>query len=439
MKRFDLDTWEEILVTITRNKTRSLLTAFGVFWGIFMLIALMGGAQGMQDKLQQGFKGFATNSGFMGTNRTGKAYKGFQQGRAWDLENKDVERIRRSVSEIEVITPTLARWGIEAVYNEHKISGTLKGFYPEYSAIEEPSISYGRYLNDMDIRDRRKVCIIGKRIYETLFPEGGNPCGKFVEINGIYYQVIGVSMSTGNISVQGQSETSIIIPFSTMQQNYNFGQKIQLLCYTAKKGYSISEVEKKVEQVVKQAHLIHPDDEQAMVILNAEALFSMMDNLFSALAVRGLTLFGFCISVLQETTGIVLLEGLTPLAEIYPVICSIGAFLAGILPFFAFVQRLLTAPLAKLAARLQLEPASITGLVVTSANCIPTLLSLDTLEERGITLNTAYAVVAAYSVGDFLAFTLQFSPAHALPMMAGRLLSGLLAVVLCLKTTPKTT
>ena len=153
----------------------------------------------------------------------------------------------------------------------------------------------------------------------------------------------------------------------------------------------------------------------------------------------GLTLFGFCISVLQETTGIVLLEGLTPLAEIYPVICSIGAFLAGILPFFAFVQRLLTAPLAKLAARLQLEPASITGLVVTSANCIPTLLSLDTLEERGITLNTAYAVVAAYSVGDFLAFTLQFSPAHALPMMAGRLLSGLLAVVLCLKTTPKTT
>ena len=156
-------------------------------------------------------------------------------------------------------------------------------------------------------------------------------------------------------------------------------------------------------------------------------------------AVRGLTLFGFCISVLQETTGIVLLEGLTPLAEIYPVICSIGAFLAGILPFFAFVQRLLTAPLAKLAARLQLEPASITGLVVTTANCIPTLLSLDTLEERGITLNTAYAVVAAYSVGDFLAFTLQFSPAHALPMMAGRLLSGLLAVVLCLKTTSKTT
>ena len=256
MKRFDLDTWQEILVTITRNKTRSLLTAFGIFWGIFMLIALMGGARGMQDKLSQQFQGFATNSGFLGTNQTSKAYKGFQQGRYWDLENKDVERIRRNVDEVDIITPSLARWGINAVYQDKKISGTLKGLYPEYGQIEEPQITMGRYLNDMDIRDQRKVCIIGKRIYETLFPGGENPCGRYIEVNGIYYRVIGVSMANGNISIQGRSETSIIIPFSTMQNNYNFGQKIQLLCYTARKGYSISEVEKKVAQVVKKAHLV---------------------------------------------------------------------------------------------------------------------------------------------------------------------------------------
>lgn len=285
MKKIDLDTWEEILITITRNKTRSLLTAFGIFWGIFMLIALMGGAQGMQDKLSQNFAGFATNSGFMGTNKTGKAYKGFQQGRSWDLENKDVERIRRNVPEVDVVTPTLARWGINAIYGEYKISGTLKGLYPEYGQIEEPAISFGRYLNDIDIKDRRKVCIIGSRIYETLFPDGKDPCGKFIEINGIYYQVIGVSTGTGNISVQGRSETSILIPFTTMQQNYNFGQKVQLLCYTARKGHAISDVEKKIERVVKQAHLIHPDDQQAMIILNAEAMFSMMDNLFSGIRI----------------------------------------------------------------------------------------------------------------------------------------------------------
>lgn len=285
MKQIDLDTWEEILITITRNKTRSILTAFGIFWGIFMLVALMGGAQGMQDKLSQNFAGFATNSGFMGAGKTGKAYKGFQQGRSWDLENKDVDRVKRQVQEVDVITPSLAKWGVNVIYGEHKISGTLKGLYPEYGNIEEPAISFGRYLNEIDVKERRKVCIIGKRIYETLFPEKTNPCGKFIEINGIYYQVIGVSTGVGNISVQGRSETSILIPFTTMQQNYNFGQKVQLLCYTARKGYSISEVEKKIEKVVKQAHLIHPDDQQAMIILNAEVMFSMMDNLFSGIRI----------------------------------------------------------------------------------------------------------------------------------------------------------
>lgn len=287
MKQFDLDVWEEILVTITRNKTRSLLTAFGIFWGIFMLIALMGGAQGMQQMLSREFEGFATNSGFMGANKTSKAYKGFQQGRYWDLENSDVDRVRRSVNEVDIITPSLAKWGVDVIYNEQKISGTLKGLYPEYGKIEEPMIIYGRYLNDMDVKDRRRVCVIGKRIYETLFPGKENPCGRFIKINGIYYQVIGVSVSSGNISINGRSETSVTIPFTTMQQNYNFGQKVQLLCYTARKGYSISEVEKKVAQVVKRAHYIHPDDSQAMIQVNAEAMFSMMNNLFSGIRILG--------------------------------------------------------------------------------------------------------------------------------------------------------
>ena len=287
MKQFDLDTWEEILVTITRNKTRSLLTAFGIFWGIFMLISLLGGAKGMQETLSLQFKGFATNSGFMGTNQTSKAYRGFQQGRYWDLENKDVERILRNVEGADVVTPTLARWGVNIVYNEQKISGTLKGLYPIYSQIEEPLITQGRYLNDMDVRDNRKVCIIGKQIYESLFPGGENPCGKYIEINGIYYQVIGVNMGTGNVSIQGNTETSVIIPFSTMQNNYNFGQKVQMIAYTARKGYAISEVEKDIARIVKQAHLIHPDDDQALVQLNAEVLFGMMDNLFSGIRILG--------------------------------------------------------------------------------------------------------------------------------------------------------
>ena len=247
MRRFDLDTWEEILLTITRNKTRSFLTAFGIFWGIFMLISLMGGAKGLQQMLSRQFEGFATNSGFLVTNKTREANKGVEKGRNRDWENREVEGERKREKKVEPGTATLAKWGINAIYNENKISGTLKGLYPEYQKIEEPNIVFGRFINDIDIRDQRKVCVIGKRIYENLFPGGEDPCGKFIKVNGIYYRVIGVSMAVGNISIQGQSETSVIIPFSTMQQNYNFGQNVHLLCYTARKGYSISEVEKKVE------------------------------------------------------------------------------------------------------------------------------------------------------------------------------------------------
>ena len=287
MRRIDFDTWEEIFLTITRNKTRSILTAFGIFWGIFMLVALMGGAQGMQDMLSRQFQGFATNSGFMGTNNTSKAYKGFQQGRWWSMDNQDVERIRNCVQGLDVVTATIAQWGVNIVYEEYSISGTLKGLYPDYDRIEEPIIRLGRPLNETDIRDRRKVCVIGKRIYETLLPKKDDPCGKYIEINGIYYWVVGVNEATGNMSVNGQSETSVVIPFSTMQQNYNRGNRIDMLGYTAKKGYSISQVEKEVERIVKQAHAIHPDDEQAIIRVNAEAMFSMMDNLFTGIRILG--------------------------------------------------------------------------------------------------------------------------------------------------------
>lgn len=287
MKQFDLDTWEEILLTITRNKTRSFLTAFGIFWGIFMLITLMGGQRGMQDLMRQQFEGFATNSGFIGSTKTSKAYKGFQQGRSWSMENKDVDLIKHMVPEINVISSNLTRWGVKAIYQEKMISGTLKGLYPIYSKIEEPQISIGRYLNEMDIQEQRKVCILGSRVYETLFPNKENPCGKMIEINGIYYQVVGVNMASGNLSVQGKAETSVIIPFTTMQKNYNKGNKIDLLCFTAKEGYSITSVVEKVEKIIKQVHYIHPDDQQALICVNAEAMFSMVDNLFLGIKILG--------------------------------------------------------------------------------------------------------------------------------------------------------
>ena len=193
----------------------------------------------MQQMLSREFEGFATNSGFMGANKTSKAYKGFQQGRYWDLENSDVDRVRRSVNEVDIITPSLAKWGVDVIYNEQKISGTLKGLYPEYGKIEEPMITYGRYLNDMDVKDRRRVCVIGKTYLRDAFSRQGESCGRFIKINGIYYQVIGVSVSIGEYFYKRAFGNFCDYPFHyDAAQTITSGKRCNSMCYTARKGYS---------------------------------------------------------------------------------------------------------------------------------------------------------------------------------------------------------
>lgn len=283
--RIDIDSCEEILITITRNKTRSFLTAFGVFWGIFMLVTLMGGGQGMQDMMQAEFKGFATNSGFIATQKTGEAYKGFRKGRWWDLENADIIRIRNGVKDLDIVTPSTARWGSTAVYEDQKYECSVKGLYPEYDRIEAQDMAYGRFINEVDIREARKVCVIGKRVYESLFKEGGDPCGKYIRVDGIYYRIIGMCVSEGNINIQGQASEAVVLPFTTMQQAYNLGNSIEVICFTVKPGVKVTDVQPEIERIVKEAHYIAPHDKQALMMLNAEAMFSMMDNLFSGIRI----------------------------------------------------------------------------------------------------------------------------------------------------------
>ena len=278
--KMDIDTWEEILLTITRNKTRSLLTAFGVFWGIFMLVALIGGGNAMKAFMQSNFEGFATNSAFVWPQQTSEPYKGFRKGRWWWLEYDDVERIRQAVPGVEVITPVISRWGQTAVYNDKSSNCIVKGLEPAYSLIENQEMSLGRFINEVDVREGRKVCTIGKRVWEELFPTGEDPCGKYIKVDGIYYQIIGVCVSEGNIQINGRATESVVLPITTMQRTYNFGRHVHMICLTAKRGFKIVDVQESVQDVVKKAHFISPNDKQAVMLMNAEAMFSMIDNLF---------------------------------------------------------------------------------------------------------------------------------------------------------------
>ena len=281
--RIDLDTYREIIDTLTRNKSRSFLTGFGVFWGVFMLVALMGGGQGLKEMLYKNFDGFAQNTVIVGAEQTTKAYKGFRKGRWWTMEYKDIERLKQKVPELNAAAPILfSGWGSgnTAYYGDQKTTPRIQGTVPELTDIIAPKIYYGRYINDMDIREHRKVCVIGKKVYKDLFKEGGDPCGKKIRIDSTYYEVVGVDYSTGNISIGGRSEEKVTIPITMMQAAFNRGNAIDIIAATGRPGVIMSKITPRIRETIARAHYVDPTDEQGVFVFNTELMFQMINNLF---------------------------------------------------------------------------------------------------------------------------------------------------------------
>lgn len=276
-----MDRYREILDTLSRNKSRSFLTGFGVFWGVFMLVALIGGGKGLKQLLQSNFAGFATNSGIVWAQPTTKPYKGLRKGRPWSMVYKDVERLRQQVPELSTVTPMLSHFGAQVVFSDKKSNCNVKGLMPEYQKVEAPQLFYGRFINRMDMSQYRKVCVLGKKIYKTLFPGGGDPCGQMVRLDSTYYSVIGVDYNGGNMNINGSAEESVVIPITLMQKEYNLGDTVHLVCVTAKPGVKISQITPKMREVVARAHLVDPTDEKGVMVFNTEVLFGMLDSLFS--------------------------------------------------------------------------------------------------------------------------------------------------------------
>lgn len=278
--KIDIDTYREILDTLTRNKTRSLLTGFGVFWGVFMLVALIGGGAGLKELLSNNFAGFATNSAIVFAQPTTKPCDGFRKGREWNMEYKDVERLRAQVPELDVVSPVISMWQRTVVFGDKKTTASVKGLLPEYARVEEPSLYYGRYLNQMDMAQRRKVCVLGKKVYKSLFPGGGDPCGQLVRIDSMYFNVVGVDYSSGNMSINGSAEESVVVPLTLMQQAYNMGSKVHLICVTGKSGVTMSRITQHIRGVIARAHHVDPMDEKAVSVFNTKVMFGMVDSLF---------------------------------------------------------------------------------------------------------------------------------------------------------------
>ena len=281
--RFDIDSFRETADSLTRNRRRTILTGFGVFWGLFMLLFMIGGGQGLKGLLEQNFGGFASNTIVLISSNTSKPYKGLPEGRYWEFTRTDIDRLKQMIPELDVVSPMISGWGSTVEYGEYSTSAAIKGVSADYCKIEQPKLRYGRYINQTDINMERKVCVIGRRVYQSLFPDGGDPCGKFVKYGDLYFRIVGVDMSSSNISINSNSSYSIIIPETLAATIYNRGNVVDIICVTAKGGIHTSVLEPRIRSIIARQHSFDPEDLEAMQILNTEEVFMLVDNLFRGL------------------------------------------------------------------------------------------------------------------------------------------------------------
>jgi putative ABC transport system permease protein len=282
MKLLDIDIWTEIWQTITHNKIRSLLTGFGVFWGIFMLVIMMGAGTALQNGIMRGTVGFATNTSFFYSERTTKPYKGLPKNRGWNFHNRDLEIIERSVTGVELISAILfgGRQEGNVVYGDRSGAYNVRGVHSNYGKIESQRISYGRYLNDVDILQKRKVCVIGTRVYEEMFKRGEDPIGKLLKVKGIYYSVVGVAEGVSNISIGGRSTESVLIPITTFQQAYNQGDIVHIVPVLIRANENIDRVESEIKAILRAQNKVAPNDEAAIGSFSLAKEFRMFEMLF---------------------------------------------------------------------------------------------------------------------------------------------------------------
>ena len=278
--RFDIDRLKEIIDTLARNRSRTLLTGFGIFWGIFMLLVMLGAGDGLKAILNKNFEGFTSNVVIVGAAPTSKPYGGFKRDRNWEMDLSDIDAVKALVTEAGVVTPMFSDWGSEVSYGGRSYSANLKGLDYEYSKVETPELIYGRWLNEVDCQQERKVCVIGKRVWEDIFPDKEDPCGKFLKIKDMQYRIVGVDARNSNININGSSTESVVIPAQLMDKLLQKGGKFDIMCFTVREGAQSQILQDKIRALIARRHSVDPTDKSAIMMIDTRKIFSIVDNLF---------------------------------------------------------------------------------------------------------------------------------------------------------------
>jgi putative ABC transport system permease protein len=284
---FDLDRWQEIYHVLSSNKMRTFLTAFGVFWGIFMLVIMLGSGNGLQNGITQNFGDMATNSVFIWTQQTSVPYKGFPRGRRFNYTNDDATALRNSIPEIKYIAPRIMAGDFGEVNTVVRGIKTgvfgIRGEYPVINKIDPVNMVKGRFINETDILEKRKVVIIGQKVKEILFNPDEDPLDQYIRIKGVYFKVVGIARSKRTGEQANEENQVIYMPFTSLQKTYNYGDAVGFFAITSKDGISVSVAEEKAITVLKKRHSIAPNDDRAIGHFNLEKEFDKMEGLFGGI------------------------------------------------------------------------------------------------------------------------------------------------------------
>nr|WP_315139902.1 ABC transporter permease [uncultured Flavobacterium sp.] len=285
---FDRDNWNEILEALTANTFRTILTAFGVFWGIFILVILLAAGNGLENGVKKGFDGIATNTMFMWTQTTSKPYKGLPKTRDFDFRNSDVDALKQSFPDLLYVSPRNQLGGFEGSNNVVRgtktAAYTIYGDYPELIKQQPMDIIKGRFVNQQDILLRRKVAVIGQGVIAELYSKGEEVIGTYIKMNGVNFMVVGIYNSKALNNGNSESEQkNIFVPFTAFQQAFNYGDRVGWMAITANDNTSITKLKADIIKLIKSRHSIHPDDDRAVGNFDLFEEFSKVQDLFMIL------------------------------------------------------------------------------------------------------------------------------------------------------------
>jgi putative ABC transport system permease protein len=283
----DWDKWKEIWATLRSNRLRTFLTAFGVFWGILMLMLMLGFGSSIQTKSRQQMKGMATNLLFVWGQQTTESHDGLPPGRAVRFRTSDIEILRR-LPGVEYLAPRLQLGGwmnsFTVAYEGKTGTFAVMADYPELRHIIAFEYEYGRFINHRDIVEQRKVVVIGKAVRDQLYGPDANPIGTYIQISGVYFQVVGVTKTLRSGQAGDRDANTLFVPFTTLKTAFKMGDRVGFFAMTAKPGTDGPELERQVKDALKRQHRVAPSDDLAIGSFNMFVMFGKLQTFFLVLA-----------------------------------------------------------------------------------------------------------------------------------------------------------